>query len=591
MSKKKENPYDLRVLGKLLVYAKAYRFVFVLCTIGAVLYAGFVVARPYFLQYAIDEGISTKNYGNLTVYISLMFTMLMLEVITQLTYIYFASWLGLRVVKDIRVKLFKHILGFKKQYFDTNAIGKLVTRAINDMDRIADVFSQGLFMIIADLLKMFAILGFMLYKSWQLTLIVLAVLPIIVIATRIFHIKMKSAFEQVRTQVSHLNTFIQEHLSGMKIVQMFAQEDREFEKFKAINEKHKQGWIKTVWYNSIFFPIAELSGSLAFGFLVWYGGLKTIESDVFTFGIVVMFIELTNMLFRPLRQIADKFNTLQMGMVAAKRVLGILEEENSIQEKGEQSLDHVRGEISFDAVKFGYLKDELVLRDVSFAVAPGQTVAIVGATGAGKSTIISLLGRFYDINSGTISIDGVDITKLSLGELRSYISIVLQDVFLFADSIFNNITLGDERITKDEVITAAKNIGLHEFIASLPGGYDYDVKERGAMLSSGQRQLIAFLRAYIAKPKILVLDEATSSVDTHSEQLIQEATDKITEGRTSIVIAHRLATIKKADLILVMDKGKVVEQGNHLELLQKSEGYYKNLYEVQFGEVELEGKS
>ncbi len=588
MSKKKESPYDLRILGKLLVYAKAYKFVFVLCTVGAVFYAGFVVARPYFLQYAIDKGISTKDYGNLKLYISLMLVMLILEVITQLTYIYFANWLGLRVVKDIRVKLFKHILGFKKQYFDTNAIGKLVTRAINDMDRIADVFSQGLFMIIADLLKMIAIFGFMLYKSWQLTLIVLAILPIIIIATRIFHIKMKAAFEQVRAQVSNLNTFIQEHLSGMKIVQMFAQEDREFEKFKAINEKHKEGWIKTVWYNSIFFPIAELSGSLAFGFLVWYGGLKTIESDVFTFGLVVMFIELTNMLFRPLRQIADKFNTLQMGMVAAKRVLAVLEEENTIEETVSNSLKEVKGEIAFKNVKFGYLKDELVLRDVSFEVKPGQTIAIVGATGAGKSTIISLLGRFYEINSGTISIDGADINSLSLKELRGYISIVLQDVFLFADTIFNNITLGDETITKEEVESAAKNIGLHQFIDSLPGGYDYNVKERGAMLSSGQRQLIAFLRAYIAKPKILVLDEATSSIDIHSEQLIQEATNKITEGRTSIVIAHRLATIKKADVILVMDKGEVVEQGSHEELLQKTKGYYRNLYEVQFGGAEIE---
>lgn len=587
MSKKKESPYDLRILGKLLVYAKAYKFVFVLCTVGAVFYAGFVVARPYFLQYAIDKGISTKDYGNLKLYISLMLVMLILEVITQLTYIYFANWLGLRVVKDIRVKLFKHILGFKKQYFDTNAIGKLVTRAINDMDRIADVFSQGLFMIIADLLKMIAIFGFMLYKSWQLTLIVLAILPIIIIATRIFHIKMKAAFEQVRAQVSNLNTFIQEHLSGMKIVQMFAQEDREFEKFKAINEKHKEGWIKTVWYNSIFFPIAELSGSLAFGFLVWYGGLKTIESDVFTFGLVVMFIELTNMLFRPLRQIADKFNTLQMGMVAAKRVLAVLEEENTIEETVSNSLKEVKGEIAFKNVKFGYLKDELVLRDVSFEVKPGQTIAIVGATGAGKSTIISLLGRFYEINSGTISIDGADINSLSLKELRGYISIVLQDVFLFADTIFNNITLGDETITKEEVESAAKNIGLHQFIDSLPGGYDYNVKERGAMLSSGQRQLIAFLRAYIAKPKILVLDEATSSIDIHSEQLIQEATNKITEGRTSIVIAHRLATIKKADVILVMDKGEVVEQGSHEELLQKTKGYYRNLYEVQFGGAEI----
>ncbi len=585
MSEKKRNPYDLSILRELLVYARGYKLIFALCSVAAVFYAGFVVARPYFLQYAIDNGISTKNFENLKFYIILMFVILLFEVITQFTYIYFSNWLGLYVVKDIRVKLFKKIIGFKKQYFDTNAIGKLVTRAVNDMDRIADVFSQGLFMIIADVLKMAAIFGFMVYKSWQLSLIVLAVLPIIVIATRIFHFKMKAAFEQVRAEVSNLNTFVQEHLSGMKIVQMFAQEDREFEKFKKINEKHKQGWIKTVWYNSIFFPIAELLSSVAIGCLVWYGGLKTLESEVFTFGLVVMYIELTNMLFRPLRQIADKFNTLQMGMVAAQRVLHILKEDHQIEENITVSLKEVQGNITFENVKFSYIADELVLRDVSFSVKSGQTVAIVGATGAGKSTIINLLGRFYDIDSGKIGIDNVDITALSLNELRNHISIVLQDVFLFADSIFNNITLGDPNITEKEVIEAAKNIGIHEFIASLPNGYHYNVKERGAMLSSGQRQLIAFLRAYMAKPKILVLDEATSSVDVHSEQLIQKATEKITEGRTSIIIAHRLATIKSADLILVMDKGKVVEQGNHNELLKKQEGYYRNLYEVQFGEA------
>ncbi len=584
MSEKKRSPYDLSVLKKLLVYAKGYRLVFFFCTFSAVLYAGFVVARPYFLQFAIDQGISTKNFGNLTQYITLMLVMLVLEVITQLTVVYFSSWLGLHIVKDIRVQLFDKIVGFKKQYFDTNPIGKLVTRAVNDMDRIADVFSQGLFMIIADVLKMTAILGFMLYKSWELTLIVMVILPLIIVATRIFHVKMKEAFEQVRTEVANLNTFIQEHLSGMKIVQMFAQEEREFEKFKAINEKHKQGWIKTVWYNSIFFPIAELISSVTLGCIVWYAGLNSFESEVFTFGLILMFFELTNMLFRPLRQIADKFNTLQMGMVAAQRVIDILEEDNHIEENVTATLSTVEGNIGFQNVQFSYIENEPILRDVSFEVKAGQTIAIVGSTGAGKSTIISLLGRFYDINSGKITIDRVDITSLSLKELRNYISIVLQDVFLFADTILNNITLGKDDITEAEVVEAAKSIGIHEFITSLPDGYHYNVKERGAMLSSGQRQLIAFLRAYIAKPKILVLDEATSSVDTHSEQLIQKATEKITEGRTSIVIAHRLATIKKADLILVMDKGRVVEQGTHNELLQKTKGFYKNLYEVQFGE-------
>lgn len=442
-------------------------------------------------------------------------------------------------------------------------------------------------MIISDLLKMTVVLAFMFYQSWKLTLLVLIVLPFILYATRVFQKKMKLAFEEVRTQVANLNTFVQERITGMKIVQLFTREEKEYENFKAINDKHRKGWIKTVWYNSIFFPIAEMSTSITIGLIVWYGGLQVMaESEAITLGVIVAFIELSQMLFRPLRQIADKFNTLQMGMVAANRVFGILDTEASIPDNGKIEVDHLKGEIEFENVRFSYVGDEEVLKGVSFRAMPGETVAIVGATGAGKSTIINLLNRSYEISSGRIMVDGIDVKDVTLKSLRKEIAIVLQDVFLFADTILNNITLNDPSVTKETVIAAAREIGVDKFIASLPGGYDYNVKERGVMLSSGQRQLIAFLRAYVSKPSILVLDEATSSVDSYSEQLIQDATDKITEGRTSIVIAHRLATVKKADKILVMDAGKIVEMGTHKELLKKENGYYKNLYEVQFMQEE-----
>jgi len=438
-------------------------------------------------------------------------------------------------------------------------------------------------MIISDLLKMLVVLGFMFYQSWRLTLLVLVVLPFILYATRIFQIKMKSAFEIVRAEVANLNTFVQERITGMKIVQLFSREQTEYQKFQEINDKHRKGWIKTVWYNSIFFPIAEMSTSVTIGLIVWYGGLRVMSgSEAITLGVIVAFIQLTQMLFTPLRQIADKFNTLQMGMVAANRVFGILDTKATIPDNGTIEVEHLKGEISFNNVRFGYVENEEVLKGVSFKAQPGETIAIVGATGAGKSTVINLLNRSYEITGGEILIDGINIEEMTLKSLRAQIAIVLQDVFLFADTIANNITLNDPDISEEDVMAAAKQIGVHEFISSLPGGYHYNVKERGVMLSSGQRQLIAFLRAYVSNPSILVLDEATSSIDSYSEHLIQKATDKITKGRTSIVIAHRLATVKKADKILVMDAGKIVEVGTHEELLKKENGYYKNLYEVQF---------
>lgn len=579
--------FDFKLFGRLLKYANAYRFVFYFVAFTAILMSALGVIRPYLLQITIDESIVPKDGEHLILYISLMVLVLVLEVVFMFSFIYLANWLGQNVIRDIRLKLFNLMLSFKLKYYDKSSVGRLTTRAVNDIETISSIFSQGLFMIISDLLKMIAIAGYMLYSSWKLALIVFAILPLILYATRVFQRAMKAAFEEVRTQVANLNSFVQERITGMKIVQIFTREDTEYKYFKEINEKHKKAWIKTVWYNSIFFPIAEMSSSVAIGLIVWYGGLNAAAGGEISLGIITAFITLSQMLFRPLRQIADKFNTLQMGMVAARRVFDILDTKSHIEDVGTKELTETNGSIEFKDVRFGYNEDEEVIKGISFKVPPGETVAIVGATGAGKSTIINLLSRFYEINGGVILIDGSSIKEYTLQTLRNHIAVVLQDVFLFADSIMNNITLNDSSISEGVVIEAAKEIGVHNFIESLPNGYHYNVKERGVMLSSGQRQLLAFLRAYVSKPSILILDEATSSVDSYSEEMIQTATDKITKGRTSIVIAHRLATVKKADKILVMDAGKIVEIGTHKELLKKEDGYYKNLYEVQFLTDEL----
>lgn len=540
------------------------------------------VLRPYLLELAIDNSMVPKDGEGFMKYVILMVVVLMLEVIFQFAFIFYTNWLGQSVIRDMRQRLFRLMMSFKMQYFDKSAVGRLTTRAVNDVETISSIFSEGLFMIISDLLKMAVIAGFMLTQSWRLSLIVFIVLPFILYATRVFQKAMKVAFEDVRNQVANLNTFVQERITGMKIVQIFTREKTEYERFQEINKDHRKAWVKTVWYNSIFFPIAEMTGAVATGLVVWYGGLNVIGGGVITLGIITAFIQYAEMLFRPLRQIADKFNTLQMGMVAANRVFGILDTESHIVDTGTVDYKSTKGEIEFKNVHFGYNEDEEVIKGISLKANPGETVAIVGATGAGKSTIINLLNRFYEINSGEILIDGISLKEYKLASLRGQIAVVLQDVFLFADSILNNITLNNPNISEEEVIAAAKEIGVHKFIESLPDGYHYNVKERGSMLSSGQRQLIAFLRAYVSKPSILVLDEATSSVDTYSEEMIQTATDKITKGRTSIVIAHRLATIKKADKIIVMDAGKIVEEGTHKQLLKIENGFYRNLYEVQF---------
>lgn len=582
MEKEAGKAFDFTLLKRLLQHTKPYSITFYAVVLAAVLLSVFAILSPVLLREIVNTALENKDATLLLNLILFMVGVLVAEVTSQLSFIYYANWLGESVIKDIRIQLFKHMIHFKMKYYDNTSVGLLVTRAVADLQRIGEIFSQGFFMIVADLFKMMVVAIVMLYFNWQLSLIVFAVLPILLYATRLFQKAMKGAFIEVRAQVSNLNTFVQERLTGMKIVQLFNREKIEREKFRKINEKHQNAWIKTVWYNSIFFPIAEIVSSITIGLIVWYGGLRVVlDNDLEELGTIFMFIQLSQMLFRPLRQIADKFNTLQMGMVAANRVFKILDTQNFIEDKGSIIKENIQGNISFKDVRFGYLEDEEVLHGISFDVKAGETVAIVGATGAGKSTIINLLNRFYEINSGEILVDGVNIRNYQLASLREKIAVVLQDVFLFADTVANNISLKNEEITLKTIEEAAKQILVHDFISSLPGGYQYNVKERGSMLSSGQRQLLAFLRAYVSNPSILVLDEATSSVDTYSEQLIQKATEKITQGRTSIIIAHRLATIKKADKILVMDAGEIIEMGTHKELLKKG-GYYRNLYEAQF---------
>ena len=573
---------DVSLFKRLMRYVKPYRFTFLFVLIAAILLSVFSTLNPYLLKITVDDYITLKDYDGMLVFISIMTAVLFLEVFFQFLFIYYANWLGQRVVYDLRKDLFRRMIGFRKTFFDRSAVGRLVTRSVNDIETISSIFSQGLFMIIADVLKMLVVIVFMLSVSWQLSLIVFAVLPVILIATRKFQKAMKFAFDEVRTQVANLNTFVQERISGMQIVQLFVREQKEYASFQQINEKHKKAWLKTVWYNSIFFPIAELSTSITIGLVVWYGGLSVIsEENGITLGSIFLFIQLTQMLFRPLRQIADKFNTLQMGMVAVQRVFAVMDTDSHISNDGDLQADNLKGEISFQNVVFSYKENEPVINDISFNVQAGETIAIVGATGAGKSTIINLLSRFYDINEGAISVDGNNIKSYKLSSLRNAIAVVLQDVFLFADTIYNNITLWDSEISEEDVMAAAKHIGIDRFISKLPGKLQYDVKERGAMLSGGQRQLIAFLRAYVTNPYILVLDEATSSVDGETEELIKIATEHLTKNKTAIIIAHRLDTIQKADRIIVMDQGKIVEMGTHEKLLKIDGGFYQTLQNAQ----------
>ena len=601
--------FDLKLLRKILTYVKPYKRVFYGGIIFTVLLSIFATSRPIFIQHVIDNYIIKPNPDKLMQFTLIILGILVVESVVQFFFIYSANFLGQSIIRDMRVKLYRHILSFKLSYFDRTPIGKLVTRAVSDMETIANIFSQGILVIFGDLFKiMVMILAMFYFFDVFLVLMALAVVPLLYYATRLFQIKIKSAFQDVRTQVSVLNSFVQEHISGMNVVQIFNREDAEMKKFMAINDKHRKANIRSIWYFSIFMPILEIMSAISIGLVVWYGGLQaadmsdkhslellvkgwlnmniTPQERQITLGEITAIIIFVNMLFRPLRQLADRFNTLQMGMVASDRVFKVLDTTAHISDQGTHELKDIKGKITFEKVSFGYNPDETIIKDVSFEASAGKTLAIVGATGAGKSTIINLLSRFYEIWDGRITIDGTDIRELTLESLRSKMAVVLQDVFLFSDTVYNNITLENENITREEVEEAARFIGVHDFIMSLPQGYDYNVQERGNMLSVGQRQLLSFLRAYVSKPSILVLDEATSSIDTENESLIQAATEKLTQGRTSVIIAHRLSTIKKADQILVMDKGRVVEAGKHKELLALK-GFYHNLYEMQFKAEEI----
>lgn len=581
--KKNTSFLDFNLFKRLLDYVLVYKLIFVFVAVAAILISLFSTLTPYLIKVAVDDYLAVGKYEDFLLLICLMIGNLILTVVFMFLFSYYANLLGQKVIYDIRVKLFNHILNFKMTYFDRSSVGRLVTRAVNDMETIASIFSQGLFMIVADLMQMLVVVLVMLALSWKLSLTIFAILPFILFATRKFQKSMKVAFNEVRTEVANLNSFVQERITGMKIVQLFNRQKIEYDNFVQINEKHKNAWLKTVWYNSIFFPIAELSTSITIGLIVWFGGLNAIlEDSSITLGVIFLFIQLSQMLFRPLRQIADKFNTLQMGMVAANRIFKIIDTDSKIQNSGKNIGETLDGSISFKNVNFSYNQNETIINNLSFSIKNGEKIAIVGSTGSGKTTIVNLITRFYDIQGGSIFLGKNDIKEYKLSSLRSKIALVLQDVFLFADTILNNITLYNPNISFDHVVSAAKKIGIHDFIMSMPGGYNYNVKERGVMLSQGQRQLISFLRAYIKNPSILILDEATSSIDSNSEELIQRATLKITENKTSIIIAHRLSTIVNSDRIFVMNGGELVESGSHKELIKKKNGYYKNLYDVQF---------
>jgi subfamily B ATP-binding cassette protein MsbA len=587
LEKVKGKIFDVKLFTKLLVFVKPYNITFYGVLTSAILISLLSTLTPYLLKVVVDDYLLLKNYEGMQSIIQIMIAVLFLEVVFMFLFTYYANWLGQKVIKNLRVKVFDKILKFKMSFFDKNAVGRLVTRTVNDIETIASIFSQGLFMIIADILKMVTVLTVMTIINFELTIVVVSIFPILIYATRIFQKSMKVAFESVRKEVANLNSFVQERISGVKIVQIFNREHLEIKNFEEINIKHRDSWLRTVWINSIFFPIAEISTSICIGLLVWWGGFNNLNGETISLGTLFLFISMSGLLFRPLRQIADRFNTLQMGMVSTERIFKILEDDLEITDNGNIEKSSFDGLIEFKNVSFSYIKNQLVIDDISFIINPGETTAIVGPTGSGKTTITNLITKFYEIDSGTILIDRKNINEFKLKSLRKKIGVILQDVFLFADTIYNNISLFNNDISIKDVEKAAKDLEIHDFIMSLPGGYDFNVSERGGTLSAGQKQLIAFLRVLVNNPDILILDEATSSIDSYSEDLIKNATNKITKGKTSIIIAHRLSTVESADKIIYMENGKILEYGNHKELLNIPKGKFKRLYEEQFMETEL----
>ena len=585
MEKVKAKYFDLKQFAKLMQYVKPYNKSFYLVLFFAIVLSVITTVTPYLLKIIVDDYIIPKDYSGMTFIIFLMAVTLLVEVVLMFSFTYYSNWLGQRVIKDIRVKIFDKIINLKMSFFDKNSVGRLVTRAVSDIETIASIFSQGLFTIIADLFKMTVILLVMIIISFRLTIVVLIIFPFLIYATRLFQKAMKKAFELVRREVANLNSFVQERISGIKIVQIFNREKIEEDKFNEINTKHKDAWLRTVWINSIFFPIAEISGSICIGLLVWYGGIANLNGINISIGTLFLFITMSGLLFRPLRQIADKFNTLQMGMVAVDRIFSIFENSSVIKETGKINKPSFKGKIEFKNVRFEYTSNVEVLKGISFLVNPGETLAIVGPTGSGKTTIINLISRLYETRDGSIHIDGRSINDYTLNCLRDNIGLILQDVFLFADTIQNNVTLFDEDISKEQVVATAKELGIHDFIMSLPENYNFNVQERGNTLSAGQKQLIAFMRVLIKNPDILILDEATSSIDSYSEDLIKSATKKITKNKTSVIIAHRLSTIEVASTIMYIEDGLILEIGNHKELMEIENGRYRKMHKEQFDNV------
>ena len=579
-NKQKENIIDFKLLSRVLKFVQPYKTVFFVSIFFSISLGLLSVARPIIIEYTVDNFIIGKNPEMLLRYTLIMIGLLFLESIFQFLFVYVANWIGQSVIKDIREQLYKKILSFRLKYFDNTPIGALVTRSVSDIETIAEIFSQGVLVIFSDLFKIVIILIWMFSNDVVLSLITLAVFPVLIWATKYFQRAMKSAFEDERTAISRLNTFVQEHISGMKIVQIFNRENEELESFKQVNGTFRKATIKAIWHFSIFLPVIEIMSAVSIGAMVWYGGVNILSGGNVTLGMMMAFVLLINMLFRPIRHLADRINVIQRGIVASNRVFKILDTDERVSSNGNLRLESVQGNVKFENINFSYVEEEPVLKDVNFEIEAGKTLALVGATGSGKSSIVNLLLRFYNIDSGKILLDGKDITHFDVQSVRKHLALVLQDVFLFSDSIYKNIVL-DKDISMAEVEEASKAIGLEGFIEQLPGGYNYNVRERGVMLSAGQRQLIAFLRAYVCRPSVLILDEATSSVDVQTESLIQQAINKLTAGRTSIVIAHRLATIQNADKILVMDDGRIVESGSHDDLLAKK-GYYSRLFDLQF---------